>query len=215
MTAFPSYKTVFIGESGVGKTSIADYAHRQKFYVHRESTVGASFSVVKYPPDCPRITFHMWDTAGQERYHSLVRMYLRDAQIVIMVFDSTSPESLERIEKNWYPYVLREMPEQQQKMSIFVLVENKIDLPGSGCVTNRAKAFAVEHGLLYQQTSPANGIGVDDLLLTLTSKILNDKIESVSMRSYTELRAPSPHNYMDAPADDAPGCMGARRCNIM
>lgn len=214
MAAFPSYKTVFIGESGVGKSSIADYALRQKFYLHREATIGAGFNILKYPPEQPRVTFNVWDTAGQERYYALVRMYIRDAQVILMVFDSSKPETLERIENIWYPHVMREMPEDQQSNCIFVLVENKIDLPGSGCVTNRARSFASEHGILYHQTSPATGVGVDDLFMALTIKILNEKIESASMRAFSTPRAPSPVNYMNRPRDDAPGCTGGR-CHIM
>jgi Ras-related protein Rab-6A len=36
------------------------------------------------------ILFQIWDTAGQERFRSLVPMYLRDADIALLVYDITS-----------------------------------------------------------------------------------------------------------------------------
>ena len=35
------------------------------------------------------INFQIWDTAGQERYMALVPMYLRGAQVALIVYDVT------------------------------------------------------------------------------------------------------------------------------
>lgn len=40
------------------------------------------------------ILFQIWDTAGQERFRSLVPMYLRDADIALLVYDITSQVGL-------------------------------------------------------------------------------------------------------------------------
>jgi small GTP-binding protein len=47
----------------------------------------------------------IWDTAGQERFHSLLPMYLRNANIIFIVIDIS--HNLEQINKQfikWFSY---------------------------------------------------------------------------------------------------------------
>ena len=39
--------------------------------------------------DDVELHFQIWDTAGQEKYLSLIPMYLRGAQVALVVFDVT------------------------------------------------------------------------------------------------------------------------------
>ena len=48
------------------------------------------------------VRFEIWDTAGQEKYRSLTQIFYKDSQIAILVYDITSEESFEEIEKYWY-----------------------------------------------------------------------------------------------------------------
>jgi len=76
-------KTVFIGESNTGKTSMVYRLMKNEFSNYSESTIGASFVTVKYDD----ITYQIWDTAGQERYNSLIPMYCKNAELIFFVFD--------------------------------------------------------------------------------------------------------------------------------
>lgn len=33
------------------------------------------------------VRLQLWDTAGQEKYRSLISVYLKDAKVVILVYD--------------------------------------------------------------------------------------------------------------------------------
>ncbi len=41
----------------------------------------------------------IWDTAGQERFESLTKMYFKDSDAALVVYDITSAESFEKTKK--------------------------------------------------------------------------------------------------------------------
>lgn len=63
---------VLLGESAVGKSSIALRYVQNDFEEYRESTIGAAFLTQTLQlDDGTTIKLEIWDTAGQERYKSL------------------------------------------------------------------------------------------------------------------------------------------------
>ena len=68
------------------------------------------------------VKLNIWDTAGQENYRSLARIYYRDSQAAIIVFDVTNKNSF-----NDVGFWINELRSLQDKCSIFI-VGNKIDL---------------------------------------------------------------------------------------
>lgn len=85
------FKIILYGDFGVGKTALTYRLLRNGFDPDGSSTIGASFSAWK--PEIvqgdisQRVTFGIWDTAGQERFHTLLPLYLRDADAVIHCWD--------------------------------------------------------------------------------------------------------------------------------
>lgn len=69
------------------------------------------------------IRLFIWDTAGQERFRHIARMYYKDIQGVILVFDLTSEESFKNI-NFWISDIQKHGPEKL----VQVLVGNKNDL---------------------------------------------------------------------------------------
>jgi small GTP-binding protein len=92
----PTYgkKLVLLGETSVGKTSIALRLVKDKFNENSESTIGAAFNKITID----KMPIDIWDTAGQERYLALTPMYYRGADVVLLVFDSINLESINRLE---------------------------------------------------------------------------------------------------------------------
>jgi small GTP-binding protein len=87
-------KCVLVGDSGVGKTSLANRLYRNVFFEFEEATIGASFlSVEKYG-----VSLDMWDTAGQERYNALLPMYTRNARIAYVVVSANEKKIDEKFE---------------------------------------------------------------------------------------------------------------------
>ena len=78
-----SYKLVLLGESAVGKSSIALRFVKSQFQEYQEATIGAAYLTQSIVVGDPPVTvkFEIWDTAGQERYRSLAMSTFRDAKV--------------------------------------------------------------------------------------------------------------------------------------
>ena len=120
------FKTVLLGNSYSGKTSLVLRYVSKKFTEINSNTIGCSFfaKVVKIK----NISYGLdiWDTAGQERYRSLLPMYYRNADIVFICIDLTEniDKSLENIN-----YWLSELEKYNDKMNrLVIIVGTKSDL---------------------------------------------------------------------------------------
>jgi Ras-related protein Rab-6A len=115
-------KLVILGNSAAGKTCIVRRMMYSTFDINSTATIGAAYTIYSVEPN---IKVEMWDTAGQERFHSLLPMYARGAEIIIVVID---------IEKNideqilkWNKYIQDNDALFSQYSKMF-LIFNKHDL---------------------------------------------------------------------------------------
>ncbi|NWQ97984.1 RHOF protein, partial [Burhinus bistriatus] len=51
------------------------------------------------------VKIHLWDTAGQEDYDRLRPLSYSDANVVLICFDVTNPNSYDNVLTKWYPEV--------------------------------------------------------------------------------------------------------------
>lgn len=123
-------KLVLIGDSNVGKTSIIFRLCKNRFNVNNSSTVGASFWICnkKYSSNNNTVAFKfmIWDTAGQERYKSVLPLYTRNANVVLIVYDNSDIASLHAINNYWTKYIKDHI--YDMKNPIFYLIGNKNDI---------------------------------------------------------------------------------------
>jgi Ras-related protein Rab-1A len=59
------YKTVIIGNSGVGKSAILVRFVENQFSEHYLATIGVDFRFKTIQVDTKNVKFQIWDTAGQ------------------------------------------------------------------------------------------------------------------------------------------------------
>ena len=94
-------KVIFVGLSGVGKTSIVQRRISNTFNQFQEATIGAAYTTINEEIDNDtKISFGVWDTAGQERYDALTPLYFRGSRVVVVVFDLSKCDSFEKA-KYW------------------------------------------------------------------------------------------------------------------
>ncbi len=72
----------------------------------------------------------IWDLPGKSSFVALNRMYIRDANVALIMYDVTSTESLESVDK-W----IEELKETAPTELILALVGNKKDAKGSHAVS--------------------------------------------------------------------------------
>lgn len=78
-----TYKIVFLGNEGVGKTSVAKRIKENKFSSWVEATIGCEFFAKKYGDY--KLLF--WDTAGQEVFKSFTPQFARGAHVGVIFHD--------------------------------------------------------------------------------------------------------------------------------
>ena len=167
-------KTIIVGDSGVGKTSIIS-RYLKKYNEKEKSTIGASFTNKLETIDGKVILFEIWDTAGQERYRSINNIFYQDAYICLLVYDITKKESFENIKEYWYKSVLEESNEK----TIFHVVGNKIDLLKDETVDRKeVKDYCDNIGadLSFISAKDENENYIDILFQRLGEKFINSDI---------------------------------------
>ena len=152
-------KVVFLGQSGVGKTSIV-----KNFCFGNDNeddsssaTIGIDYFSKSVVVDGESVRLRIWDTAGQEKYKSIVPAYIRVSSIAFVVYDVTDKSSYADA-RECYDSV----KDLNGESTLVVLVANKIDLPHDED-DSEAKAFAEANHCLFFRTSAATGDGITKL----------------------------------------------------
>ena len=157
-----SYKVPLVGDSSVGKTSIVSRFNDKRYTDNIQTTVGVSNVQLSINVDNQKVDMAIWDTAGQEKFLSLVPLYTRHSDCLIIVFDMSNSTSFNGVEA-WYQ---RTREELDLKCPV-VLCGNKIDLPTS--------VDKESHDCSLCFTSAKDGTGIDQLFQTVGKLLLNKK----------------------------------------
>jgi len=122
-----SYKLVVIGGESVGKTSLLDKLRKKSFNEKMEG----SQSVVNFDQTIKlqaldqNVNLEIYDVPGAERFMVLNRMYLRDTNAALIVYDVDRPESLKEA-VTW----IDELKEYAPSEVVISVTGNKMDIPG-------------------------------------------------------------------------------------
>ena len=171
MSDSESFKVVLVGESGVGKTSIITQFIDQTFQEDQQSTTGGTFSTKSVVCDNGKtLKFEIWDTAGQERYRSLTKMFYKDANAAVLVFDITRKDSFEELQNYWAQQIKECSPPE----IILAVAANKSDLINKEAVDEeKSRAFANELGAIYVSTTATTVESINELFIEIAKKYTN------------------------------------------
>ncbi|CAF1086593.1 unnamed protein product [Didymodactylos carnosus] len=150
------FKVAFIGDSGVGKTSIIQRFCTDNFKETFSATIGVDLQVKMLNIDQRIVALQVWDTAGQERFRSITKQYLRKSDGVVLVYDVTSETTFRNV-RAW----MTSIQEAADDDCVITLVGNKIDL----CDDDEKRPvkykdgakLADEYGCLFFETSARQG----------------------------------------------------------
>ena len=171
-----SHKLVFLGDSAVGKSCIVARFIRGEFTDFQEPTIGAAFNTANIDLGEYEVRFEIWDTAGQERYRSLAPMYYRGAQVAVIVYDITQPESFTGA-KNW----IEEIKRKGNPDCIIALLGNKIDLDKHRKVTQKeVDSYANLNEIINLNVSAKTGFNIENAFKIFAKKIPFEKNKLVN-----------------------------------
>ncbi|XP_014233811.1 ras-related protein Rab-37 isoform X3 [Trichogramma pretiosum] len=152
------HKTILLGDSGVGKTSLLVQFDTGKFqHGTFAATVGIGFTNKMILVDDSQVKLQIWDTAGQERFRSVTHAYYRDAHALLLLYDVTNKQSFDNI-RAW----LGEIREYAQDDVVIMLLGNKCDC-GSDRVVRKedGQRLASEYKVPFMETSAKTGLNVE------------------------------------------------------
>ena len=166
MSSPPTAKTVLVGDSGVGKTSIVSRMCENKFPDAPKPTVASNFKDIEISSGTRVLVLNIWDTAGQESYRSLTPIFFKDAVISILVYDISKKASLQALPE-FYAALQEHAPR-----SVCAVVGNKADLASEREVTyEEGSEYAKEIGAcVFCETSALTGQGITELFQNLVEQ---------------------------------------------
>ncbi len=174
-------RTLIIGDSGVGKSSILNQYVEDKYSDSYQCTIGVDYKTITTCISEKSVKFLIYDTAGQERFKSITKVYYRGSQVIIYVFDITDRITFENISM-W----IKESDSTAPNNYIKVLVGNKCDYDSIGTQTNlqtqtktnlkknrqvsieEAEQFGKLNGFIgYYETSAKKNINIEKCFLEI------------------------------------------------
>ena len=152
-------KLIVVGNQGTGKSSILNRFVNETFDEKYQATVGLDFHSKNITIHDQDVRLIIYDTAGQEKFRSLIPMYIREAQIILFIYDISDKESFDSIPK-W----IQQVNDVINKEVVFALIGNKLDLESNRKVTfEEGKKLAEKSNYVFQEVSAKTGENFEKL----------------------------------------------------
>lgn len=165
-----SFKIIFLGNPGVGKTSII---HRYLYDNFQSNlyTIGYNFSEKFIDFNNKYIKMQIWDWGAT--VHRIKNSYYMNANGAFVVFDITDRYSFDEVE-SW----IKEIKEHAPKYSRIILVGNKRDLPERKVTEEEGKKIANEIGAKFLEISAKTSLNINEAFNLLVKDIIDNFDES-------------------------------------
>lgn len=155
-------KTIFLGDVGVGKTSIISRFREELFDYDCKTTIGVDIHLEGFDILGLPFNLQIWDTAGQERFKCISSPYFRGTSVVTLVFDLSNLKSLSHCEQ-WLDQAFKEHSSNQ--LPYVLLVGNKLDnisLPAYDINQEIAAGFSKKLKAEYWAVSSKTGKNINN-----------------------------------------------------
>ncbi len=164
-------KIVLLGSICVGKTSIIDQYIRNGFYELFEKTIVADKSIKEIVlSDGKKIDLEIWDTPGSKIYISVSKHCLKNAKIVLLIYDITDKRSFEELN-----YFYNDICEVNEKENIFFcVVANKCDLYEDQIISSElGKKYANTINALFFEASATDNENIEYIFKEIVNEYFN------------------------------------------
>jgi small GTP-binding protein len=171
-------KVVLVGDSGTGKTSIAN-AYTKSTAGVKPTITATALRACRAKVGNKEVCFDLWDTAGQENYQCLVPVYARGAVLAILVFDRSSKITFTNL-SYWVSFLKTNVA-----IDNLLVVGNKCDLPAE-VSTQDAIEWCQETGADYIEVSAKTGAKIDVLFQQVAKKVAEAETHFADPQARTE-----------------------------
>ena len=174
---FDLVKCTIIGDCNVGKTSIINkffnIATEEDNKDTNNCTIGAVYWSLSKIINNKKIKINLWDTAGQEKYNSLIPMYTRSCDILLLTFDLTDKKTFYNLTR-WYNLCKSNLDIK------YIIIGNKIDrtdfIQVSDQMINEFVSLNFKTDIPVILTSAKTGENINevfDIIFSLGESIIN------------------------------------------
>ena len=158
------HKIIFVGDAGVGKTTIINKIMDNPFSEVYEPSIGVDFMSKNIKYQGQNIKLQIWDTAGQEKYKGLIPSYVRNSSIVFLVYDITSKTSFDNI-PNWINFI------KTIENTALVLCGNKIDLDNREVKKEDGEELAKKEGISFFEVSAKTDENIKNMFYNVVADL--------------------------------------------
>ena len=169
-----SFKVIIIGDSGVGKSSLANKAIKNKFESNYNATIGFDCFQFYVKINDKVVKLQVWDTCGQEAYQSLITNFYRNCSLAIMVYAINKKNTYENLDL-W----LKELKTESNPDAKIFLIGNKCDLEKEREVTfEEANTYSEDMEFSkFFEASAKEGINAKEIFIEGARLLYEDYIE--------------------------------------
>ena len=167
-------KFILVGNGKVGKTSLINQYLDKTFTGEYLMTVGKEKSLKKINIEGKEVSLEICDTAGQEEFKLVNKIFMKNTDIALIVYDITNRKSFEEL-TNWI-YSVNES--NNNKNVIFGIAANKSDLYEEKDIDKKeGEEFAKNNNALFFETSAKDYDSVENVFIKLTEEYLKKEEE--------------------------------------
>jgi Ras-related protein Rab-11A len=161
-------KIILAGESLVGKTSLIKQYTQKEFLEDNVITTSADKTTKTIETkNNTKYTLEIWDTAGNKAYKATNKIFMRNTQIAILVYDITKKESFDELE-NSYNQILNS---NNNNNIVFAVAGNKSDLYEEQIIfPEKGIQFANKINAIFKETSAKDYESVNELFEDVIEK---------------------------------------------
>ena len=185
-------KIILLGNGGVGKTAIINQYTIQdyKFEPNIVTTYSPNFVEKHLVLEGQKIIVTVWDTAGQERFNSVSKLFIKNAKIVILIYDITVQKSFDDLEY-WHDFLKNDLGQEV----ILGIGGNKVDLISEDdtdeevseeLLEKRAKDWGAEYAILSAKKDKKGIIDFFDKLIR--KQMIKNKLGTKSFRKTMQIK---------------------------
>ena len=158
------HKIIFVGDAGVGKTTIISRIMDNPYNEVYEPSIGVDFMSKNIKYKGQNVKLQMWDTAGQEKYKGLIPSYVRNSSIVFVVYDISVKTSFDNIPK-WLTFI------RTIENTSLILCGNKIDLSNREVKKEEGEVLAKKEGIPFFEVSAKTGDNIKNMFYNVVSEL--------------------------------------------
>jgi len=167
-------KIILLGNTGVGKTAIITQFDQNTYNNKLISTYAPNFIKKELKIKNQIVKVHVWDTAGQEKFNSVSKLFVKNAKIIILVYDITNKRSFEGLDY-WHNFIKHDLVQDV----VIGLAGNKVDLLNEDGFEEQvsqeeAEKFSEKLGAEFSLLSAkCDKKGIDDFFVKLITKYID------------------------------------------